>query len=195
MSTLSRTLAPLSLALAAFACTRQPRAGVSSMAAAGARDSYSIYDLDATWRDARGAARPLASFRGRPVVLAMIYTHCAASCPLTLMEMKRIEAATDARVALVLVSLDPTRDTPAALAHYAADHGLASGRWALLSGTDDNVRDLAAALDVRYRHLSNDEIAHSNLVTLLDVRGDVVTQETGLRGADEIITAAHDLAR
>jgi protein SCO1/2 len=191
------------LGLGALTCARQhpPIAGSTGGGSAvrpattGDRATYSVYDLGARWSDAHGAMRTLASLRGRPVALAMIYTHCTASCPLTLVEMKRIEAATDHRVGLVLVSLDPARDSSAQLDQYAQDRDLSPERWTLLRGSDDAVRDLAAALGVRYRRLSNDDIAHSNLVTLLDAGGSVVAQEAGLRGADDLIVTARSLLR
>jgi protein SCO1/2 len=184
-------------ALLVSACVRQPsREPHADVAAVTARvEAASVYDLTALWRDQRGVERTLSSFRGRPVVVASIYTRCSASCPLTIIEMKRIEAATDPRVALVVVSLDPETDTPEHLAAYARDHELAEPRWSLLNGSDDAVRDLTVALGVRYRRLSRDEIAHSNLVTLLDANGSVVTHQAGIAGADSLIAAARLLAR
>lgn len=190
-------------ALGAAGCARNGAAGTASAAGSvddrassvASDDAYSLYDLTSTWKDSHGTTRSLASLGGRPVALAMIYTHCGASCPLTLMEMKRIEASTDSRVALVFVSLDPSRDTPTELAEYAREHGLSADRWTLLSGTDDTIRELAAALGVRYRQLSTDEIAHSNLVTLLDAHGKVAAQSAGPEGAERIIAAAHALTR
>ena len=89
-------------------------------------DRYSVYDLDAHWRDQRGNARQLSSLRGRPQVVAMIYTHCSTTCPFTVAEMKRIERESPRDVGFVLVSLDPARDDPARLAAFASERGR---RW------------------------------------------------------------------
>ena len=126
-------------------------------------------------------------------MLAMIYTHCTSTCPLAVAEMKRIEVATDARVGLVLVSLDPARDSVASLAVYAGTHELDAARWTLLTGASDDVRDLASTLGIRYGPSSPGELAHSNTLTLLDGTGRVVHQQQGLGDRDETIAAARQL--
>jgi len=156
-------------------------------------ERWSIYDLGSTWRDQHGMERRLASLAGRAQVLAMVYTHCTSTCPLAIAEMRRIEAATDTSVGLVLVTLDPDHDTPAVLAEYARMRELDAARWTLLTGADDDVRELAATLGVRYRRLSPAELAHSNTLTLIDAAGYVVHQQQGLGERDETIVAARGL--
>ena len=187
-----------SLALAATAlggCARgtQHSPAEQVVVAAEGEPRFSIYDLGSSWYDQRGATRPIASLAGRPTVVAMIYTHCQATCPLIIGEMKRLEHATAPEVALVLVSLDPDRDTPGRLAQYASMEGLPEGRWTLLSGTDEDTRALAAALGVRYRRISAAELAHSNTLTLLDASGAVVRQEMGLGAGESILRAIQTL--
>ena len=156
-------------------------------------ERFSVYELEGTWRDQTGAARSLASWRGTPVLLAMIYTHCTATCPLAVSEMKRI-AAIDPDVRFVLVSLDPARDDVERIAGYAAERALDPSRWTLLTGSDADVRDLAATLDVRYRRVTPEDLAHSNLITLLDGEGRVVRQASG-RMDDAAIEELHEIAR
>jgi protein SCO1/2 len=109
--------------------------------------------------------------------------------------MRRIEREAGPNVGLVLVSLDPERDTAARLAEFAAEHGLAPERWTLLAGSDADVRDLAATLGVRYARVSGDELAHANALTLLDARGTIVRRQSGsgAADADEIIRAVRAL--
>ena len=167
------------LALATFGCARRETTSREApRPTAAARDAFSVYDLEGGWRDQTGAPRSLASLRGAPVLLAMVYTHCTATCPLAVAELKRI-AALEPDVRLVLVSLDPARDDPERLARYAADHALDASRWTLLTGSDSDVRDLAATLSVRYRRVTPDDLAHSNLITLLDREGRIVRQTSG----------------
>lgn len=200
------TLLVAALLLAAGACTpagsatpvATPMTRAAAVAAAGSDDDrYSVYDLDAEWRDQQGRARTLASLRGRPQLVAMIYTHCATTCPLTVADMKRIErAAGAADVGFLLVSLDPDRDSSARLAAFAREHDLAPARWTLLSGRDDaDVRELAAALGVRYRRLSPDELAHSNTLTLLDASGEVAWQRAGPGDDADVVAAVRALQR
>jgi protein SCO1/2 len=200
----------LALASLAVGCTRQRVASQADATAARATavasgadaasdaptgDSFSVYDLGSTWRDQTGAERAIASLAGRPRVVTMMYTHCEAVCPLTVAAMRRIEREAGPNVGLVLVSLDPERDTAARLAEFAAEHGLAPERWTLLAGSDADVRDLAATLGVRYARVSGDELAHANALTLLDARGTIVRRQSGsgAADADEIIRAVRAL--
>jgi protein SCO1/2 len=166
--------------LGTAACSRRetPRAAAAGATSANRVESFSVYDLPGGWRDQAGATRALADFRGSPVLLAMVYTHCTATCPLAVAELKRI-AAEHRDAKLVLVSLDPERDDPMRLASFARGLGLDTARWTLLTGTDADVRDLAATLGVRYRRVTPEDLAHSNLITLLDREGRIVRQSSG----------------
>jgi protein SCO1/2 len=154
---------------------------------------WSIDVLKSVWRAQHGNERRPPSLAGRAQVLAMAFTHCTSTCPLAIAEMKRIEAATDTSLGLVLVTLDPEHDTPAVLAQYARLRGLDATRWTLLTGKSDDVRELAATLGIRYRRLSPAELAHSNTLTLIDAAGYVVHQQQGLGERDETIVAARGL--
>jgi protein SCO1/2 len=185
------------LALATVGCASQaaPSAGTPERSERVGTESerFSIYELGGAWRDQTGATRSLAGWRGTPVLLAMIYTHCTATCPLAVSELKRI-AALDPDVRFVLVSLDPARDDVHRLADYAAQRALEPSRWTLLTGSDADVRDLAATLDVRYRRVTPEDLAHSNLITLLDREGRVVRQASG-RLDDAAIAELDAIAR
>jgi hypothetical protein len=88
-----------------------------------------------------------------------------------------------------MIALDPARDTPAQLAAFASGAGLDPARWTLLTGTDDDVLTLAAALDVRYRPGAGGEIDHANVLTVLDADGRIAHQQLGL-GGDAAATRA-----
>ncbi|HEY0037726.1 MAG TPA: SCO family protein [Longimicrobium sp.] len=76
--------------------------------------------------DQDGRPTTLATFRGTPVLLFFGYTNCPDVCPLTLQKLTRAveragRRARDTRI--VLVTLDPERDTPAVLKAYASRFG------------------------------------------------------------------------
>lgn len=146
--------------------------------------ALSLYDLTSLWRDQRGETVPLSSLAGKVQVIALAYTHCRASCPLIVADLKRIEASLPVsrrnELGFVLVSLDPRRDTPGRLAEWAASTGLNEAHWTLLNGDDEAVRELAAVLGVRYQEQADGEIAHTNALTVLDRDGAMVHHQTGL---------------
>lgn len=156
-------------------------------------DTHSVYHLDSKWTDARGEQVELSSLAGHPVVLAMVYTSCQMSCPLTIDQMKRIEAKLDpkarANARFVLVSFDPARDTPKRLAEVARERRLTGANWVLLTGTDDSVRELAAVLGFKFERLESGDFTHSNILTVLGRDGVIKTQ---LSGTDaDLAAAAH----
>ena len=81
---------------------------------------------DFTLVDHDGRPVTLASYRGRPVLLFFGYVHCPDVCPLTLAQLSRVleRLGDDGRdVQVLLVTVDPARDTPAALKGYVERFG------------------------------------------------------------------------
>ena len=75
--------------------------------------------LDLT--DHNGKPRHLEDFRGKAVVVFFGFTHCPDFCPTTLAEMSQVVKSLGPdgdRVQVLLVTVDPERDTREALAKY-----------------------------------------------------------------------------
>lgn len=193
-SPMRRAWFPLFAALLFASCGRTAPDQQSTVAVPLAASEYTLFDIDATWHDQHDSARTLASLAGRPLVLAMIYTHCTASCPLSVAQMQRIEREVGDQVGFVLVTLDPDHDSSAQLLSFAAEHRLDPARWTLLRGSDEEVRELAAAIGMRYRSIEAGEIAHSNLLTVVDGAGAVVHQQEGLGDAASTVAVVRALA-
>ncbi len=99
---------------------------------------------DFSLTDARGRPATLADLRGKVWVATFIFTRCTETCPLQTAEMARLQAEfrQDA-FRLVSISLDPTYDTPAVLARYAARYRADLDRWLFLTGEEKAVARLA----------------------------------------------------
>lgn len=145
---------------------------------------HSVYQLDTPWRDARGDTLELSSLRGHPVLVLLFYGTCESVCPVLVRDLQRIDeqipAAQRADLRYLLISFDPTVDTPERLAAYAKAHGIDSKHWKLLHGTPDQVRELAAVLGVRYRATGNGQYSHTQRITLLDREGAVADHFDGV---------------
>lgn len=144
----------------------------------------SLWRIGATWQDQRGAERTLEEFRGRVVVTAMIFTHCAYACPRTMNDLIAMreglpEEIRD-QVHWLLVSFDDVRDLPERLAAFAAENKLDDASWTLLHGSPEAVRTWAAAMGVRYKQTVDGAFSHSNRIALLDPNGRVAAQWDGL---------------
>ena len=71
--------------------------------------------------DHNGQPRTLADFRGKVLVVFFGFTHCPDVCPTTLAELARAltQLGADAqRVQVVMITVDPQRDTPEVLKQY-----------------------------------------------------------------------------
>jgi protein SCO1 len=159
----------------------------------------SLFQLESIWTSDAGRQVKLGVLRGRPQVVAMFFASCQFTCPLTVSDMKRIEAALPENLRtntdFLLISFDSRRDTPAVLKAYRAERGLSTKNWTLLHGGPDDVRELAALLGVIYRQDANGNFAHSNVITVLNAEGEIVYQQPGLNlPTDDIVAKLKSLA-
>ncbi len=175
-------------------------AHMMQMEAAQPLSGASLYNLASQWTDQDGKTIELKSLRGKPVVMAMAYTSCKGICPLIVANMVAIENAAKAKnltdIRFAFFSLDPAVDTPARLKAYAEEHGLDPAQWTLCHGDDKAVRDLAAALGVRFRRDDKGGIDHSAAISLLDDKGEIVFQKLDTKlDADEFVAKIEALAK
>jgi protein SCO1/2 len=151
----------------------------------------SVYALSASLVDQRGRAVGLDLFRGHPVLISMFYASCPDACPLLIADLQRMERELPLRIKadlrIVLVSLDPERDTPDALQALARARRVDESRWRLLRAPEDTVRDIAALLGVKYRRLPDGSFNHSSVITLLDPDGAIVVRDDAMGGPHEAL--------
>ena len=160
----------------------------------------SLFELGFPFTDTDGRTRTLAEFRGTPFVASMVYTSCASVCPRVTADLKTLEKALPPDVRehtrFVLFSLDPGRDTPVALTKFAEQHALDRSRWTLLASSEDDMRTLAAVLDVKFRPDEGGEIAHSAVVVVCNPDGTVRHRQVGIQnGVDALVAAVREAAR
>lgn len=92
-----------------------------------------------------GRTVSLEDFRGRVVVLFFGFTHCPDVCPMTMASLARAMEALgprSERVQVLLVTVDPERDTTERLGEYL---GRFDPRFLGLRGSEGELRQVAAA--------------------------------------------------
>ena len=81
--------------------------------------------------------------KGNIVVISFIFTNCQGACPLMTRNLTMIRdmLPTNVRdeIQFISISLDPVRDTPAAMKEFAQTHDADQERWLWLTGQPDNV--------------------------------------------------------
>ena len=164
--------------------------------AASELPSDSIYHVGSYWLNQNSERMNIADFRGKVQVVAFVYTYCEHSCPFIIANLKHIESELapelKGQVQISLVSLDPARDSPDVLKRYMLEHDLDEQLWTMLNGDPDDVLELSALMGVRYRPMDSDtrDIAHSNMITVLDRQGRIHYQMKGLNeGLDPVVSA------
>jgi protein SCO1 len=164
------------------------------VAAPPAPPGDSLYQLRPALVDQAGAAATLDRYRGQPVVISMFYGSCPHVCPMLISTIQRYERelpeAQRGRLRVVMVSIDPARDTPAKLTEIAQRHRVDLARWMLARTDPAAVRKLAAALNIQYRQLPDGEFNHSTAITLLDADGRIVRQTSAMLRPDAAFAAA-----
>jgi cytochrome oxidase Cu insertion factor (SCO1/SenC/PrrC family) len=132
-----------------------------------------------TLTDQNGRRASLSDFRGKVVLLYFGYTFCPDVCPTDLAviaEAIRSLGKSGEQVQPLFVTLDPARDTPELLRHYAAAF---HPRLVALAGTEDEVRAVATAYKVFFEKVKPPGFAtyaidHSAYTFLLDRGGKYV---------------------
>ena len=143
----------------------------------------SIYQLDARWTTDYGKPLALHELKGRVQVVTLFFASCTYACPILVHDLRKIEAALQAaghtNVGFVLVTFDTQNDTVERLHNYRKLRDLNSN-WTLLRGEGDEVAELAALLGVKFRKEPSGQFAHSNLITVLNAKGEIIHQQFGL---------------
>jgi protein SCO1/2 len=115
MAAVRRLLALFACAALLCACDKAP--DFKNLDITGNKQFGSDFSLP----DTAGKTRTLADFKGKAVVLFFGYTHCPDVCPTTLAELSQAmqqlgDKSKDVQV--LMVTVDPARDTPDLLGQY-----------------------------------------------------------------------------
>jgi protein SCO1/2 len=149
----------------------------------------SIYQLNAPLTDQDGRAFTLDQLRGHSVLVGLFYTSCEFVCPMLVDALRNTEAKLSAEerehVSVLLVTIDPARDTVAVLKRTAQQRALDTSHWTLARTDAANTRKLAAVLGTQYRALPNGDFNHSTNLILLDANGRVAARTAQLGSVDQ----------
>lgn len=144
----------------------------------------SVYQFESSWRNQNNQEIVLADLQGEIRLVAFVYTYCEHTCPLIIAQIKSILEQLPNKprklLQVTLVTLDPKRDTPPQMKSYMEKHQLNENQWTMLAGNPSDVRVLSNLFDVKYKAMSKNELAHSNMITLVDREGVIQYQLKGL---------------
>ena len=145
--------------------------------------------------DQNGGSVTEQNLKGAPFLVFFGFTHCPEVCPTTLFELSEIlrKLGPDGkRVRVVFITIDPERDTPAALKDYLSSF---DPRMLALTGDPAEIAAVAKAYRVYYKKVPLEQdytIDHTAIVYLMDKEGRFVSPFSLKRTTE---AAAADLRR
>ena len=169
-------LSGLSFALAACSDNSDPVAVSGGSFAGCATRAYADIGGPFELMDQTGTLRTEADFKGSPTLVFFGFTYCPDVCPLTL---RTIDLALDQlpvdieRPTTVLISVDPERDTPEAMAAYLSTDAFPENAVGL-TGPESRIQEVANAFKAAYQRIEQPDtfdgytMDHSSLVYLMD---------------------------
>lgn len=179
----------LALVLAAClmaACGEPPRFNAPDITGSGIGTDFALADHT-------GKPRRLEDFRGKVVVVFFGFTHCSEACPTTLKALAdsmRLLGPEAARTQVLFVSLDPERDTEAALAQYVTTF---DSSFLGLRGEEAKIEQVSKAFKVYAKRASDAgdySVDHSSGSYVYDPEGKIRLYinygETPQRIADDL---------
>ncbi len=144
----------------------------------------SIYQAQSEWTTQSDKTLKISDFKGKFVIMSMIYMGCTSSCPMTVAKMKDVDKLLSEKAKnktnFVLITFDLKRDTPAVMLKYANKNHLSLDRWTFLRSKEEaNVREISNLIDFKYKSLPNGEFEHSFALVALDTEGRVIGRTEG----------------
>jgi protein SCO1/2 len=144
----------------------------------------------------RGELVTLSQYRGRPVLVTFLYTHCPDVCPLIASNLGLALRQLGPRAShaqLIAISVDPRGDTPAEVARFLSAHRLAASMQYLIGSPSQLARTWAAwSVGSTTEVGQPDRVAHSALVYGITASGTLKTLYPASFDPGQIV---HDVPR
>jgi len=143
--------------------------GTDPAAEARARDYFT--NLEVISQDGKRLRFYDDVLSGKVVVLNFIFTNCQGACPMMTRNLSLVrdmlgEGALGRDIHFVSISLDPLRDTPAAMKAFAETHDADQPGWLFITGQPENLEHIVSVLG---QHTDDLEV-HSTLLLAANVR-------------------------
>jgi len=138
---------------------------------------------DYRFTDKSGKTVHLADFKGKPLVISLIYTSCAHACPVTTRTLaETADIAFDALGAdsfsIVSIGFDTKIDTPERMRQFAGRMRINDPNWHFLTSDEETARALSQDIGFLF-FKSAKGFDHLAQTTILDAEGTVYRQVYG----------------
>ena len=131
-----------------------------------------------------GTSVSLEDYRGKPLVISLIFTSCHHICPTTTVNIRKVvdkarDALDEDSFAVVTVGFDTINDSPERMGQFQRSNGITDQRWNFLSADADNIDKLVRQLGFIYTPSARgfDHLIQSSVI---DADGKVYRQLYGI---------------
>jgi len=139
---------------------------------------------DYSFRDTNGGRVKLSDFRGKPLVISLIYSSCSDVCPVITTTLESVDQTArdtlgDDSFNIVTIGFDISTDNPVRMKSFARKYGVrVSDHWRFLSG--DLLSITALSEDLGFQFFESPKgFDHLTQTTILDKDGVVYRQIYG----------------
>jgi len=131
-----------------------------------------------------GSKVSLSDYRGKPLVISMIFTSCHHICPATTAHLQEVvdkarDALDEDAFQVVTVGFDTLNDSPPRMAQFRRSNDVSDKRWDFLSGDEENMAKLVRQLGFIYTPSAR---GFDNLIqsSVIDAKGVIYRQVYGI---------------
>lgn len=138
---------------------------------------------DYTFLNRSGRTVRLSDYRGKPLVIDMIYTHCPNVCAIKTRNLEALKMSRDVLGAdsfgVLTIGFDTENDTPEAMDDFAKRMDVKLPNWEFVSADADTIKKLSKDLGFVYFPSAEGGFEHTTQTTFIDREGKVNLQIYG----------------
>jgi protein SCO1/2 len=151
------------------ASSAQPSGTVSAQQSAfnGAVLPPGVRAPDFRLKDEDGKRVTMREYRGKPVVVTFMYSHCKDTCPVQAQQIKGALDDLGHDLPALSISVDPPGDTPKSVDHFNAEQGV-TGRIRWVLGRESQLRPLWEGFHTTSQTGQSEHLAR---IMLIDKKG------------------------
>lgn len=138
---------------------------------------------DYTFTSHGGRAVRMSDYRGKPLVIDMIYTHCPVVCAIKTRNLEALKLSRDAlggdSFAVLTIGFDTDNDTPEAMDDFGRRMDVKMPNWEFVSADADTIKKLSRDLGFVFFPSPIGGFDHITQTTFVDGKGKVYQQIYG----------------
>jgi protein SCO1/2 len=140
---------------------------VASAGFAGSRLPHGVRAPEFDLTDEREEPIAMSDFRGEPVLVTFLYTHCDETCPPAAQQIKGALNELGEDVPALAIAVDPPNDTPASARAFLSEQRML-GRIRFVLGSRDELEPVWRGYAIRPQAAREE---HQARIVLVDERG------------------------